>query len=87
MGDLEANVFDAKLIELTVHMKHQTLKVLQPFFSFFNGFDKNRRHNMLALMLDLRFKSMWLVANYLGHETTFLLVIKYDVDMLLLLLT
>jgi len=27
MGDLEANVFDVKLIELTIHMKHQTLEV------------------------------------------------------------
>jgi hypothetical protein len=75
MGDLEANVFDAKLTKLTVHMKHQTLEVLQPFFSFFTRFDKKRGHYMLALMLNMRFKSMWLVANYLGHETTFLLVV------------
>ncbi len=42
MGDLETNVFNVKLIEVTIHMKHQTLKVFRPFFSFFNGFDKKR---------------------------------------------
>jgi hypothetical protein len=86
MGDLEPNVFDAKRIELMIHMKHQTLKVFQPFFSFFNGFDKKRGHNMLPLMFNSRFKSMQLVANYLGHETTFLLVVEYDGHMLSLLL-
>jgi hypothetical protein len=40
----------------------------------------------LALMFDLRFKNMWLVANYLKHETTFLLVAEYDVCLLLFLL-
>jgi len=67
MGYLETNVFDAKLVKFMVHMKCQTLKVLQPFFSFFNGFNKKRGHNMLALMLNSKFESMWLVANYLRH--------------------
>jgi hypothetical protein len=39
-----------------VHMKCQALENFQPFFSFFNVFDKKRGHNMLALMLNLRFK-------------------------------
>jgi hypothetical protein len=41
---------------------------------------------MLALMLDLTFKNMWLVANYLRRETTFSLVVEYDVCLLLFLL-
>jgi hypothetical protein len=28
MGDLKANVFDVKLVELIAHMKHQTVEVL-----------------------------------------------------------
>jgi hypothetical protein len=58
MGDIEANAFDAKLIKFIIHMKHQTLEVLQPFFSLLNGFDKETGHDMLALMLDPRFKNM-----------------------------
>jgi hypothetical protein len=54
----KANAFDAKVIELVIHMKHQILEVFQPFLSFMHGFDKKRGHNMLMLMLDLRFKSM-----------------------------
>lgn len=86
MGHLEANVFDAKVTKFTIHMKHQTLEVLWPFLSFFNGFDKKRGYNMFALMLNLRFKNMWLVANYLRREFTSSLVAKYDVCLLLLLL-
>jgi len=39
---------------------------------------------MLVLMVDLRFKNMWLVANYCGCELTFVLVKKYDVGLSLL---
>jgi hypothetical protein len=41
---------------------------------------------MLALMLNLTFKNMWLMANYLRRETTFSLVVEYDVCLLLFLL-
>jgi hypothetical protein len=41
---------------------------------------------MLALMLDPRFKCIWLVANYYGREPTSALVKKYDVGLLLPLL-
>jgi hypothetical protein len=61
MGDLEVNLFDAVLEELMVCMKCPLLEILQPFFSFLHGFDKKRAHNMLALMLDLKFKSMQMV--------------------------
>jgi hypothetical protein len=58
MGDIKGNAFDAELAKFIVHMKHQTLEVFQPFFSFLNGFDKEKRHNMLALILDPRFKKI-----------------------------
>ncbi len=41
---------------------------------------------MLALMLDLRFQNMRLVANYYGCELAFVLVREYDVGLLLPLL-
>jgi len=58
MGDIKGNAFDAKLTKFIVHMKHQTFEVFQPFLSFLNGFDKEKRHNMLALILDPRFKNI-----------------------------
>jgi hypothetical protein len=66
MDDLEANLFDALLEEFMVCMKCQVLKVLQRFFSFLHGFDKKRAHNMLALMMDLKFKSMHMVGQKHG---------------------
>ncbi len=51
-----------------------------------HAFDKKRGHNMLALMLDPRFKNMQLVTTYLGHENV-IIVVVYDEELLLLLLT
>jgi hypothetical protein len=59
----EAKAFDKELTNIMIHMKHQMLEALQPFF-FLHGFDKEKGHNIFALMLETRFKNMWLVANY-----------------------
>jgi hypothetical protein len=61
--DLEANVFVAKLEEFIVCMKHQVLNVLHLFFSFLHEFDRNFFHNILPLILDLKFKTMHMVTN------------------------
>ncbi len=67
-------------------MKPKVLEVLQPFMSFLDGFQKKRGHNMLVLMFNLRFKSLQLVTNYIGHNKTSALVVQYDVGLLLFLL-
>jgi hypothetical protein len=59
-------------------MKHQMLKVLQPFPSFLHVFHKKKCHNMLAFMLDPRLKSLQLVINYVGREVVYALVVQYD---------
>jgi hypothetical protein len=56
-------------------MKHQMLDALQPFLSFLHGFDK-KNHNMLALMLDSKFKSMQFKTSYLTHENAYTLVVQ-----------
>jgi hypothetical protein len=63
------------------------------FFSFLHGFDRKKCHNMLALILEPsilwmypKFKRMWLVISYLGHESAFTLVVQYDKQLFLLLL-
>jgi hypothetical protein len=50
------NVFDAKMEELMVHMKLQVLEFFKNNLSFLDQFEKKRGHNMLALMLDSKFK-------------------------------
>jgi hypothetical protein len=47
---------------------------------------KKKGHNMLAIMLNPKYKSMCLVITYLGHEATTTLVVDYDKQLLLLLL-
>jgi hypothetical protein len=61
LQDLNINEFDLKLKELLMHMKWQILQVYVPFISFMNGFDKEKWHNILSLILDPRFKNMWLI--------------------------
>jgi hypothetical protein len=52
-------------------------------FSFLlHAFDKKRGHNMLALMLDPKFKTMWLVTTYLSCKN-----VVYDEKLSLCLLT
>jgi len=43
-------------------------------------------YNMLVLMLDFKYKSMWLVNAYLGCEITATLGVQYNEHLLLLLL-
>lgn len=48
------------------------------FISFLHAFDRKRGHNMLTLMFDPRFKSMWLVTTFLGDENVVAIVVEYD---------
>jgi hypothetical protein len=45
-------------------------------FLFCMYIDRKRGHNMLALMLDPRFKNMRLITIFLGHENV--IVVEYD---------
>ncbi len=54
-------------------------------FFFLHAFDK-KGYNMLVFMLNLKFKSIWLVIKYLGHENVVVVVVKNDEKLLLPLL-
>jgi hypothetical protein len=56
MGVPKTNAFELELEKLMVSTKF--LEVLQPFWSFLDGFEKKRVHNMLDLMLDPKVKSL-----------------------------
>jgi hypothetical protein len=42
MGGPKANVIDAKLKDLIVHMKHHVSKIFIPFMHILHGFDQKR---------------------------------------------
>ncbi len=51
------------------------LEVMNPFLSFL--------HTYIGMMLNLRFKSMCLITNYVGHNNAMTLVAKCDNNLLL----
>jgi hypothetical protein len=77
---------DGEFKILKVRMQNQVIIVLKPFFSFMFGFQPRKAHNMLALMLDPRYKGLRLVINYIGKEWAFQIEGKYDKQVLFLLL-
>jgi len=52
--------------QLGANMRLQVVIVLRPFFDFMDSFKLSTTHNMLAFMLDPRFKDLSLVENWLG---------------------
>jgi hypothetical protein len=68
-------------------MKWQILEVSLPFMSFLHAYDRKRGHNMLTLMFDPRFESMKLTTGFLSCENGAVIVVEYDQELLLPLLT
>jgi hypothetical protein len=60
--------------------------VIIPFLLFLKTFDSQNVHNMLAIMLDPRFKFLWIVDNYVGCGEAICLASKYDVKIVIPLL-
>jgi hypothetical protein len=60
LAEEEANVFNFELDKLNLHMKHQVLKVLLSFLSFFILLIKKVYIYILTLMLGPKCKNMWL---------------------------
>ncbi len=51
--------------------------VLNNFLSL-KKFDERKAHNMLALMLDPRIKSLYLMSSFIGHDQGVAIVEQYD---------
>jgi hypothetical protein len=60
------DAFDVELIIFHNNMRAEIVKVIKPFLQFLQAYDSKQVHNMLALMLDPRFKSLKVVENYVG---------------------
>ncbi len=52
--------------------------MLAPFLDCLHEFGPKKTHMMLALMLDLRFKDLSIVSNYVGRDVATIAVMRYD---------
>jgi hypothetical protein len=57
-----------ELICLASNIRKEVCGLLDSLFSFLKKFDEKKSHNMLILMLDLRFKNLSLMSFFIGHE-------------------
>jgi hypothetical protein len=82
----ETQDFDGELYLFWQHMQKQVVQVLNLFLSFMAYFQKAKAHNMLAMILDLRFKGLKLVIQYVGEKRTLHIASEYDCQVLFPLL-
>ncbi len=73
MPPLTYGAIDNELKFLYEHMATKILGVLALFLSFLEAFTIASAHNMLALILDPRFKGLKRVIDFLGHHKVKLL--------------
>ncbi len=57
--------------------------VLRPFLNFMDSFSLSKTQNMLALMIDLQFKDLNLVGNYVGLASAIEIASAYDIQFFL----
>ncbi len=60
----------SKVKKLGANMRKQLALVLRPFLDFMDCFKLSKTHNVIALMLDARFKDLSLMGDYVGHYST-----------------
>jgi hypothetical protein len=52
--------------------------VFDSFFSFLKKYEGKKTHNMVSLMLDLKFKNLHIVSSFVGKEHGVVVVQEYD---------
>ncbi len=52
--------------------------MLNSFLSFLRKYENKKAHNMISLMLDIRFKSLRIVSSFVRREQGMALVEEYD---------
>jgi hypothetical protein len=75
---MDAITFYAKLEKLQICMKHQILEVFFHLKNLLHGFDRRKSHQMLVLMLYLKFKNMHLITSYVDRKNVASLVVDYE---------
>jgi hypothetical protein len=67
-----------KLASFALNIKFEVFWILDSFLSFMRTYNEKKAHNMLALMFDLRFKSLHLVSSYVSKEQGVSIIKEYD---------
>jgi hypothetical protein len=57
-----------ELESLSLNIKKEVYFVIDYFFSFFRMYNEIKVHNMISLMLGLRYKNLYLVFSFIGCE-------------------
>jgi hypothetical protein len=80
------SVVSDELSLLVSNIKREVINVLDSFLSFLKVYDKRKTHNMISLMLDLRYKSLHVISSFIGKEQGVAFVKEYDRKSLYLML-
>ncbi|KAG0573230.1 hypothetical protein KC19_VG160100 [Ceratodon purpureus] len=73
VGNVESDIEMLKM-----RMAREAIGVLKPFLAFADVFNESKAHNMLALMLDPRFKGLECIIEYIGVAKAKEIVQSYD---------
>ncbi len=60
------------------NIKKKIIGVINFFISFLRKYDERKTHNMQALMLDPRFKSLKSIFSFISYEHEVAIIEKYD---------
>jgi hypothetical protein len=72
--------FDSKLQEFKQKMMVQVVRILMSLLTFLMIYNHSKSHNMLTIMLDLHYKNMKYIQNFMGNS----IVAKYNVKIMCL---
>ncbi len=72
------SVINDELFLLASNIKREVINVLDFFLSFLKVYDNKKTHNMISLMLDLRYKNLCIISSSVGKEQGVVLVEEYD---------
>jgi hypothetical protein len=78
--------FEFELQVLHIHMMAKIKAILAPFLAFAPTYIVVKAHNMLALMLDPRFKSLDILKAFVGKAKVIHMVVEYVTKSLMPLL-
>jgi len=66
--------FDSKLHKFKLRMMTQVINILFPFLAFVLAYNQAKAHNMFVIMLDLGFKNMKIIWDFVGNDMPFKLL-------------
>jgi hypothetical protein len=75
----------SELLEFKLKMNSHVIDVLTPFLTFSSSYIDAKAHNMLVVMLDLCFKNIKIIQDYVNNIVASV-VVEYDVKVVYLLL-